>query len=123
MPTWKTYVATARERGSLAAEFYAVHTVPAADAGHMQDVLPRHLAYQQDLQDRQVLVFAGPLSDVSGEEMSGEGLIIYTAASMEEADRLAAADPMHAEGCRTYTLKRWLINEGHIPDALRPLDT
>lgn len=123
MPTWKTYVTTARDRGSLAAEFYAVHTVPGGEAGRMQEVLPRHLAYQQDLQDRKILVFAGPLSDVSGEDMSGEGLIIYTATSMEEADRLAAEDPMHSEGCRTYTLKRWLINEGHIPDALRPLDT
>ena len=75
------------------------------------------------MQDRRILVFAGPLSDVSGEYLSGEGLIIYRAATLTEADILAAADPMHAEGCRTYTLKRWLINEGHIPDELRPLDT
>ena len=123
MAGWQDYTAKARERGSLAAEFYAVHTIPGRERDRMQDVLPRHLDYQQDLQDRQILVFAGPLSDQTGEEMSGEGLVIYKTTSMEEADRLAAADPMHAEGCRSYSIQKWLINEGHIPEALRPLDT
>ena len=46
--------------------------------------------------------------------MQGIGLIIYRAASFDEARALAEADPMHAQGARTYVLRRWLINEGSL---------
>ena len=44
--------------------------------------------------------------------MQGSGLIIYRAESMEAARAIAEADPMHASGIRTYTLRKWLVNEG-----------
>ena len=44
--------------------------------------------------------------------MQGVGLIIYRAASLEEADKLASADPMHSERVRSYSLRKWLVNEG-----------
>lgn len=121
MPKWIDYVEQSRARGSLAAEFFVVRTTPIAPPDAMQDILPRHLAYQLKMQDAHKLVFAGPLSDESCEEMMGEGMIIYRAASIEEARAYADADPMHSEGGRTYTIRRWLINEGHIPDELKPL--
>ncbi|EFL87729.1 YciI family protein [Ahrensia sp. R2A130] len=58
------------------------------------------------------LFLAGPLSDLTGEEMEGCGLIIYRASNMDEAKVLADGDPMHAEGKRTYTLRKWMVNEG-----------
>ncbi|MEM1046122.1 MAG: YciI family protein [Pseudomonadota bacterium] len=122
MSDWTDYVAKARERGSLGAEFYAVLSRPAQNAARMPEVLPKHLEFLQDLEKRRILVFAGPLSDASGTSRTGEGLLVLRAASIAEADRLAAADPMHLEGCRAYTVQGWLINEGHIPDELRPLD-
>ncbi len=73
-----------------------------------------HLGYQQDLERNGVLVLAGPLSDPSGEVMAGAGLINYRAGSMDEARKIADNDPMHKAGARTYTLRKWLVNEGNI---------
>ncbi|MEM6464681.1 MAG: YciI family protein [Pseudomonadota bacterium] len=121
MSKWRDYVEEARARGSLAAEFFVAISTPVAPPERLKEILPRHLSYQVKLQHEHKIVFAGPLSDESGEEMQSEGMIIYNALSEAEARSLADADPMHAEGGRTYTLRRWLINEGHIPDSLRPL--
>jgi len=121
MPKWSDYVEEARRRGSLAAEFVMVISKPIAPPERVRSILPRHLAYQVKLQDEHKLAFAGPLSDDSGEEMQGAGMMIYAVATLEEARALADADPMHAEGGRSYTMRRWLINEGHIPGALKPL--
>ena len=46
--------------------------------------------------------------------MSGGGLIVYRAGSLDEARALAEADPMHRDGKRSFTLRRWLINEGSL---------
>jgi hypothetical protein len=46
--------------------------------------------------------------------MQGMGLIIYRADSLGAARALAEGDPMHRSGARTYTLRRWMINEGSI---------
>ncbi len=121
MPKWNDYVQEARDRGSLAAELFMAISTPAAPPEMVKEILPRHLAYQLELQNAHKLAFAGPLSDDSGENMLGAGMMIYSAATLEEARALADADPMHAEGGRSYTIRRWLVNEGHIPTALRPL--
>lgn len=121
MPKWRDYVDEARARGSLAAEFFVIRSTPIAPPERIKELLPRHLSYQVSLQNSHKLVFAGPLSDESGENMLGEGMVIYRAESEEEARRLADADPMHTEGGRSYTMRRWLINEGHIPEELKPL--
>ncbi len=121
MPKWMDYVKEAKTRGSLAAEFFVVTSTPIAPPEKLKEILPRHLAYQIEKQNAHALVFAGPLSDESGENMLGEGMIIYQAQSLDQAKAFADADPMHAEGARSYTIRRWLINEGHIADTLKPL--
>ena len=113
MIPWADYKAAARERGALALELYVVESVP-VEPERLKDTLPAHLAYQAEQEAAGTLAFAGPLSDDSGEHMEGRGLIVYRAASPEEARALADADPMHAEGVRRYTLRRWLINEGSL---------
>ena len=55
---------------------------------------------------------AGPLSDLTGEQMEGIGMIIYRAESLEAATAIADGDPMHLSGTREYTIRRWLVNEG-----------
>ena len=114
MPAWNDYKKAAKERGSLALELFVVESTPAKSPEHLQANLPAHLAYQQEQEIAGKLAFAGPLSDITGELMQGTGLIIYRAASMEEAKQIADADPMHATGTRTYTLRKWLINEGSL---------
>lgn len=114
MPTWSEYRAHAKERGSLAFELYCVISEPTGDVALLQSTLPDHLAYQKEREAAGDLVFAGPLSDETGEQMMGMGMILYRAEGFEAARALAEADPMHAAGARTFTLRRWMINEGSI---------
>lgn len=114
MVAWNTYKEMARERGALALELYVVQSTPSGAPDDVKNNLPDHLAYQRDLEMRGVLVLAGPLSDPTGDIMVGAGLIIYRAASMEEARALTEADPMHASGARSFTLRKWLVNEGSL---------
>lgn len=112
MPKWNEYKQIAKERGALALELYVVNTRPVSPDADIKGALPDHLAYQARLEASGHLAFAGPVSDSSGEEMTGEGMIIYRAASLEDARALASDDPMHKNGVRTFTIRRWLINEG-----------
>jgi len=114
MPAWNDYKAAAKERGSLAMELYVVTTKPVKPPEALQATLPDHLAYQAEQESQGNLVFAGPLSDESGTQMQGEGMIIYRAASLDDAKALADGDPMHAGGVREYTIRKWLVNEGSL---------
>ncbi len=114
MPSWSQYREIASSRGALAFELYVVESSVALSLQDVQAVLPQHLDYQKEMEETGRLFLAGPLSDSAGEEMSGGGLIIYRATSMADARELADNDPMHNSGARTYTLRRWLINEGSI---------
>lgn len=114
MPSWSEYRSIARSRGALALELFAVESKPAAPPETMQEILPRHLAFQKEMETAGKLFLAGPLSDATGEQMSGGGLIIYRAASLAEATDIANADPMHKEGGRTFEIRCWLVNEGSL---------
>lgn len=114
MPAWEDYKATAKSRGALAMELYVVQSTAAAPPDQMQAVLPDHLAYQKQLEAEGKLFLAGPMSDETGEQMQGTGLIVYRAGSLQEASDLADADPMHAKGMRSYTMRKWLVNEGAL---------
>ena len=113
MVAWTDYKMAARERGSLALEFYVIESTP-EHPEQLADTLPAHLAYQAEQEQKGTLAFAGPLSDESGEEMNGSGLIIYRAPSLQAARAIAEADPMHSTGTRRFTLRRWLVNEGSL---------
>jgi len=114
MVAWADYKAAAKERGSLAFELYVVTSTPAKAPEEVKAVLPEHLAYQQQLEHSGALAFAGPLSDETGEQMQGTGMIVYRADSLADAKQLADADPMHKQGARTFTIRRWLVNEGNM---------
>lgn len=114
MPLWSEYKEQARNRGSLAYELFVVESTPAKAPEELKKVLPDHLAYQAEQEKIGSLAFAGPLSDLTGELMEGCGMIVYRADSFDAAKQLADADPMHSTGTRTYTLRRWMINEGSL---------
>ncbi|MDO6485616.1 YciI family protein [Shimia thalassica] len=114
MVAWNEYKETARGRGALALELYVVESTPSGAPEAVKETLPDHLGYQRDLEERGILVLAGPLSDPTGEDMVGAGLIIYRAKSMDEARSLAENDPMHSAGARSFTLRKWLVNEGSL---------
>lgn len=114
MVAWNDYKAQAKARGALALELYVAHSTPAKAPEDVKASLPDHLAYQAELERAGKLAFAGPMSDETGEFMQGVGLIIYRAASLEDARALADADPMHQTGSRSYVMRRWMINEGSL---------
>jgi len=114
MVAWADYKAQAKSRGALALELYVAQSTPVKSPGDVKAALPDHLAYQAELERKGQLAFAGPMSDETGAEMQGMGLIIYRANSLEEARELAEADPMHKTGARQFVLRRWMINEGSL---------
>lgn len=114
MVAWSEYKQAAKERGSLAHELFVVFSTPNKPPNEIKRVLPEHLSYQAKLEQSGTLVFAGPVSDESGEEMQGMGLIVYRAQSFQQAKEIAEADPMHQQQVRTFVLRRWLINEGNL---------
>ncbi|MEI6896638.1 MAG: YciI family protein [Psychromonas sp.] len=114
MIPWNKYKAEAKERGALAMEVFVIESKPNASLETIKSCLPLHLAYQAELESLGLLMFAGPLSESSGQFLDGTGLMIYRAQSLAEAHELAQKDPMHSSGCRVFGIKRWLINEGSL---------
>lgn len=112
MVAWSDYKETAKSRGALALELYVVESTPEQGPDALKETLGDHLAYQRTMEDAGKLAFAGPLSDPTGEHMQGNGMIVYRASSLDEARSLAENDPMHAKGVRSFTIRKWLINEG-----------
>ena len=111
-PSWKEMIATASERGMLAKQLFVVFTEPTGDLGKVQEARAEHLKYQVEIEQKGIMFAAGPLADDSGERWGGDGMIIIRANSMEEATRIAEADPMHSSGARTFRIRPWLMNEG-----------
>lgn len=118
MSSWSSYRKEARSRGALALELFLVESTPCAPPERRQQLLADHLAYQKKIEAAGKLFLAGPLSDSSGEEMSGAGMMIYRAGSMEEARKIASGDPMHSQGGRQFAIRRWLVNEGALSLSL-----
>lgn len=110
--TWRNRVDNARAEGLAAREYFIVFTEPLKDREAIQRHLAIHLDYQRDLEKRGIIVAAGPLSDETGTEWTGKGMIIYRAENIAEAKKIADGDPMHRDGVRKYRLIPWLMNEG-----------
>jgi uncharacterized protein YciI len=117
--TWRDRVENAKREGLAACEFFVVLTVPAGDKAKVLETLPIHLEYQKSLEAQGILVAAGPLSDETGTEWTGKGLVVYRADDLNAARKIADADPMHKSGARTYTLLPWLMNEASFTLDIR----
>ena len=105
---------------ALGLELYVYETRLAGDAREMASYLPEHLAYQLELERKGIMFGAGPLFDGdSGGGPPKAGMIIIRADSMDEARAIADADPMHKAGVRTYTMRKWHINEGSLQISLK----
>ncbi len=60
-----------------------------------------HMAYLTGLKEEGRLLMAGRFSDGKG------GMYILAADSIEEAERMAKADPYHSNGLRRFTTTGW----------------
>lgn len=110
--TWEGLLGRSRELGLHAERLFLIRSRPVDGFGPVEAALDEHLPYQKSLEDSGVMFAAGPLASPDGAEWNGEGVFVYRAVSLDEAVRLAAADPMHARGARRFEVREWCLNEG-----------
>lgn len=103
-----------QSRGYLAQQLYVVFTRPLNGIGPVMENLAVHLAYQEKLETEGVMFAAGPNWTDDEQHWEGDGMVVYRAGSLAEAQAIAAQDPMHVNGARTFTVRPWLVNEGTI---------
>ena len=98
---------------SLRMQLYVV-TSTANNLESVKQKLAEHRAYLRELEEQNVLFGAGPLWTDDGQYFEGDGLLIYRANSVKEAEKIALADPMHSSNARTFSIRPWLLNDGKI---------
>ena len=112
--TWNEIIGKCEEIGVLAKKLYVVFTSPANGLGPVMENLDEHLAHQHKIEQNGIMFAAGPFATDDESQWLGEGMVIIRANSLAEAEQIAASDPMHASGARTYRVRPWLMNEGKI---------
>jgi uncharacterized protein YciI len=98
----------------LRKQLYVVFTKPTNGMGPVMEVLKEHLDFQIDLERRGIMFGAGPFWNDAEDAWEGEGMVIIRATSLAEAKAIAASDPMHKAGARSFTVRPWLLNEGSV---------
>jgi uncharacterized protein YciI len=97
--------------GGLHKELFVIFTTPIAPREEILKILPKHLERQVELERAGILFAAGPMFE-ENKEGAVRGMIIVRASSFEDARKIADGDPLHKAGLRTYSIDRWIINEG-----------
>lgn len=101
----------AASKGMLQMQLYVVSTTPTAGLGPVMENLE---AFQVSLEERGIMVGAGPHWEDDEQSWMGDGMVIIRADSLAHAREIAASDPMHALGARSFTVRPWLLNEGRL---------
>ncbi|MEO0367682.1 MAG: YciI family protein [Pseudomonadota bacterium] len=100
-------------------ELWVIETNPAKPELFRDNIMP-HLQYQLELEAKGVMFAAGPLiAKKDTPPPLNSGLIVIRAKDKAEAQSIADADPMHSSGARTYTLRKWIVNEGSINVSIK----
>jgi len=98
-----------------------------------QELMRRHLQFQLDLEDRGILLAAGPLDLKSpapvGRPTPAEsdpivdpsGMYLVAATDREAAEAIAASEPFERAGWRSHKLCAWMLNEGAAVALARQL--
>ena len=107
-------IAECQTRGYLAKQLYMVTTRPVNGIGPVMENLAVHLQFQEKLERDGVMFAAGPNWTDDEQEWEGDGTVVYRASSLAEARQIAATDPMHVNGARSFTVRPWFVNEGTI---------
>jgi uncharacterized protein YciI len=99
--------------GMLQKQLYVVFTSAVAGMeDKVMEVSDEHIAFQVSLEKRGIMFGAGPFWNEDEETWGGDGMVIIRAGSLAEAKAIAAEDPMHKSGARSFTVRPWLLNEG-----------
>ena len=99
--------------GMLQKQLYVVFTTAVAGMEEkVMEVSEEHIAFQIGLEKRGIMFGAEPFWNEDEETWGGDGMVIIRAGSLKEARAIAAEDPMHQAGARSYEIRPWLLNEG-----------
>jgi uncharacterized protein YciI len=101
-------------KGMLQKQYYVVFSTPTNGLGPVMENLAHHLEHQCQMEREGTLVAAGPHWTDDENYWEGDGMFVIRAASLADANRLTALDPMHQCGARSFTTRPWLINEGSL---------
>lgn len=112
--TAEEVIKVSKERGFLAKQLYVIFTTPTKGIGPVMENLQVHLVldYQEKLEKDGIMFAAGPHWTDDEKRWDGEGMVVVRAKSLAEAQAIAAKDPMHISGARSYRVRPWLVNEG-----------
>jgi hypothetical protein len=105
-------------KGMLQMQLFVVFTTPTNGMGPVMENIEEHLQFQVNLEQRGIMFGAGPFWADDEHTWNGEGMVIIRADSLEYAKEIAATDPMHSSGARSFTVRPWLLNEGRITVAV-----
>jgi uncharacterized protein len=101
-------------KGMLRKQFYVVFSKPTAGIGPVLANIAAHIDHQCKIEREGILFAAGPNWTEDEQYWDGDGMFVIRADSIGEARELAATDPMHQSGARTFTVLPWLVNEGRL---------
>lgn len=101
-------------KGMLQLQLYVVFTKPTNGMGPVMENIEEHLKFQVSLEQRGIMVGAGPHWADDEHSWHGEGMVIIRAESLAHAREIAESDPMHSSGAREFTVRPWLLNEGRL---------
>ena len=110
----KDMIEGSRSRGYLAKQLYLVSTRPVNGIGPVMQNIEAHLAFQEKLERDGIMFAAGPNWTDDEQSWEGDGTVVIRASSLAEAREIAAQDPMHSSGARSFTVRPWLVNEGTV---------
>lgn len=100
--------------GMLQKQLYVVFTSPTNGMGPVMENIEEHLKFQVDLEQRGIMLGAGPFWADDEHTWNGEGMVIIRADSLTHAREIAETDPMHSSGARSFKVRPWLLNEGRV---------
>ncbi len=101
-------------RGMLHKQLYVVFTKATKGLEPVMKLLHEHLDHQIGLERSGVMLAAGPHWTEDEQYWEGDGMFVIRAKDINEAREIAASDPMHKAGGRTFEVRPWLINEGNL---------
>lgn len=101
-------------KGMLQKQLYVVFTKPVKGMGPVMENIEAHLQFQVDIEQQGIMFAAGPFWADNEHDWHGEGMVIIRADSLAHANDIAASDPMHASGARSFVVRPWLLNEGTL---------
>ncbi|WP_084497484.1 YciI family protein [Nocardia amamiensis] len=99
----------------LGRDYWMVTSTPVAGttSEDIAALVPAHIAWLLDLEERHLVFLSGPL--VSGPGAGpGSGVTVLRASDETEATAIASADPFVTAGLRIFVVHQWRLNEGSV---------